>query len=153
MIEIRYVNEEDQEFWYSLDGHLPDAEFNKKVRDKQGYVLCEDGMPKGLLRYGLFWDNTPFCNLLFVAPDCQKRGYGKLLMEYWEKDMRQQGYGMVMVSTQADETAQHFYRKLGYKDCGGFVLDIPGYEQPMELFFVKALAPFRSGRLGNGKLF
>ena len=34
---------------------------------------------------------------------------------------------MVMVSTQVDEEAQHFYRKLGYKDAGGFVVDIPGY--------------------------
>ena len=37
----------------------------KKVRDKQGYVVWEDGTPKGLLRYNLFWDNTPFCTLLF----------------------------------------------------------------------------------------
>ena len=29
------------------------------------------------------------------------------------------GYGMVLTSTQVDEDAQHFYRKLGYKDCGG----------------------------------
>jgi hypothetical protein len=35
--------------------------------------------------------------------------------------------------------AQHFYRKLGYKDCGGFVPDVPGYEQPMELFLVKGI--------------
>ena len=33
---------------------------------------------------------------------------------------------MVMTSTQVDEEAQHFYRKLGYKDAGGFVVDIPG---------------------------
>ena len=60
-------------------------------------------------------------------------------MEYWETDMKVQGYGMVLVSTQVDEEAQHFYRKLGYKDCGGFVIDISGYEQPMEMFMVKAV--------------
>lgn len=49
-------------------------------------------------------------------------------MEWWEQDMHPQGYDMVMVSTQVDETAQHFYRKLGYKDCGGLVMDIPGHE-------------------------
>ena len=53
--------------------------------------------------------------------------------------MKKQGYGMVLVSTQVDEEAQHFYRKLGYKDCGGFTIDIPGYEQPMEMFMSKAL--------------
>ena len=42
-----------------------------------------------------------------------------------------------MTSTQVDEEAQHFYRKLGYQDAGGLVIRIPGYEQPMELFLVK----------------
>ena len=46
---------------------------------------------------------------------------------------------MLLTSAQADEEAQCFYRKLGYKDCGGLVMDIPGYEQPMELFFIKAI--------------
>ena len=46
---------------------------------------------------------------------------------------------MAMTSTKVDEDAPHFYRKLGYKDCGGFTVDIPGYEQPMELFMSKAL--------------
>lgn len=68
-----------------------------------------------------------------------KRGYGRMLMEFWENDMRKQNYGMIMTSTRVDENAQHFYRKLGYKDCGGFVLDIPGFEQPMELIMSKAL--------------
>ena len=51
--------------------------------------------------------------------------------------MKAKDHGMVMVSTQVDEEAQHFYRKLGYKDAGGLVIDIPGYSQPMEMFMVK----------------
>lgn len=53
--------------------------------------------------------------------------------------MKKQGYGMVMTSTRVYEETQHFYRKLGYKDCGGFTIDIPGYEQPMEMLMSKAL--------------
>lgn len=139
MEEIRYIQTEDKDFWFSLDKHLPEAEFDKKVRDRQGYVLLRDSKPLGLLRYNLFWDNTPFCTMLYVASDFQGQGYGRKLMEYWEKDMKAQGYGMVLTSTQVDEQAQHFYRKLGYKDCGGFVVDIVGQEQPMELFLIKAL--------------
>ncbi|MBQ0163174.1 MAG: hypothetical protein KBS84_08480 [Treponema sp.] len=60
-------------------------------------------------------------------------------MEHWEADMKSQGYRMLLVSTQVDEEAQNFYRKLGYKDCGGFTIDIPGYEQPMELFLSKGI--------------
>jgi len=54
-------------------------------------------------------------------------------------DMKAQGYGMLLTSTRVDKEAQHFYRKPGYKDCGGFVIDIPGYEQPMVLFMIKAI--------------
>ena len=46
---------------------------------------------------------------------------------------------MLLTSTQVDEEEQHFYRKLGYKDCGGFVIDIPGYEQPMDMFLIKEI--------------
>ena len=139
MIEIKYVEAKNKDFWYSLDKHLPENEFEKKVRDKQGYVLFEDGKEIGLLRYNLFWDNTPFCTMIFVERSRQKSGYGKALMEHWERDMKEQGYGMVLISTQVDEGAQHFYRKLGYKDCGGFIIDIPGYEQPMEMFMIKSI--------------
>ena len=139
MTEIRYVTEDDQAFWFTLDRHLPEKEFHNKVRNRQGYVLLEDGVPAGILRYNLFWDNTPFCTMLYVRQNVQRKGYGRLLMEHWESEMKTLGYGMIMTSTQVDETAQHFYRKLGYKDCGGLLLDIPGYEQPMEMFLCKAL--------------
>jgi ribosomal protein S18 acetylase RimI-like enzyme len=77
--------------------------------------------------------------MLFVDFNFQKKGYGKKLMEYWETEMKNQGFGIVMTSTQVDESAQHFYRKLGYKDCGGFVIDIPNYAQPMEMFLIKEI--------------
>jgi ribosomal protein S18 acetylase RimI-like enzyme len=139
MIEIRYIHQDDKEFWFSLDKHLSEPEFNNKVRDNRGYILLDDNKPVGLLRYNLFWDNTPFCNLIYIKNECQGKGFGKLLIEYWENDMKSQGYGILLTSTQVDESAQHFYRKLGYKDCGGFVIDIKGYEQPMELFLVKSI--------------
>ena len=139
MLNIRYVQQEDEDFWYSLDRHLPEQEFDNKVLNKRGYVLFKGNIPVGLLRYNLFWDNTLFCTMLFVDYKHHRKGYGKMLMENWERDMKAQGYGMLLISTQVDEEAQYFYRKLGYKDCGGFVIDIPGYEQLMEMFMIKAI--------------
>ena len=139
MIKIEYVTSKDKAFWYSLDKHLPEKEFENKVQTKQGYVLFADNKPVGILRYNLFWDNTPFCTMLFVDWSEQHKGYGHELLSHWEQDMKAQGYGIVLTSTQVDETAQHFYRKNGYKDCGSLVMDIPGYEQPMEMFMSKAL--------------
>ena len=46
---------------------------------------------------------------------------------------------MFLTSVQVDEEAHHFYRRLGYKDCGGFVIDIPEFEQPMEMFLLKGV--------------
>jgi len=66
MVEIRYVQSKDKEFWYSLDRHLPEKEFQDKVDHERGYVLLEDGKPVVLLRYNLFCDNTPFCTMLFM---------------------------------------------------------------------------------------
>lgn len=139
MIEIKHVTHGDKEFWFSLDAHLSEEEFEAKIGDKRGYVLFEDGTPIALMRYNLFWDNTPFCTMLYVRDDHQCRGFGRQLIEHWENEMKSKGFGMVMTSTQVDEQAQHFYRKLGYKDCGGFVLDIPGFEQPMEMIMVKGI--------------
>lgn len=139
MTEIKYVTHGDREFRFTLDAHLSDEKFEAKVRDKRGYVLFRDGTPIGLMRYDLFWDNAPFCTMIYVHDEYQGKGIGSQFIGHWENEMKSKGFGMVMTSTQADEQAQHFYRKLGYKDSGGFVLDIPGFEQPMEMIMVKGI--------------
>ena len=136
---IRYVEINDKKEWYDLDRHLPENVFDEKVRTKRGYVLVEDEKIIGILRYNLFWDNTPFCTMLFIEDSYRSNGYGRQMMEHWEQDMKAQGYGMLMTSTQVDEDAQHFYRKLGYKDAGGFIVDVPGFEQPMEMIMIKVV--------------
>lgn len=134
-VEIRYMNDNDKDFWYSLDRHLPETEFKDKVRAKTGYVILSDGEPVGLMRYNLFWDNTPFCTMLFVAEEQRGRGFGTRLMLNWENDMKSRGYDLLLTSTQSDETAQHFYRKLGYTDCGCLLLE----SQAAEIFLSKAI--------------
>ncbi len=136
---IRYVEHQDRAGWFGLDDDLPETGFEEKVRNRQGYVCLEDGKIIGILRYNLFWDSIPFCTMLYISDEYQGKGYGKQLMERWEQDMKAMGCKMVMTSTQVNEEAQHFYRKLGYKDAGGFVVDIPGYEQPMEMIMIKAI--------------
>lgn len=139
MFIIDYVTEKDKEFWFSLDKHMSESEFMLKVRDKRGYIIKDDERPIGVLRYNLFWDNTPFLGLIYFEEYYRGKGFGKQAMLRWEKEMHRLGYKAVMTSTQVDENAQHFYRKLGYKDAGCLVLDIPGYEQPMEMIMIKSL--------------
>ena len=139
MFQIRGLKKEDKDFWYTLDRHLPEAEFIKKVADKRGYVIFDDEKPIGIFRFNMFWDNIPFLTMIYIDFSYHKKGYGRKAMEFWETEMAGLGYKMVMTSTQADEEAQHFYRKLGYKDSGCLVLDIPGFEQPLEMFMIKAI--------------
>ena len=134
-LQIRHVQANDKAFWFSLDKHFSETEFDKKVRDGQGYVLTVDNCPVGILRYNLFWDNTPFCTLLYIAEKFQRSGYGKRLMDFWESEMKALGYDWLLVSTQSDENAQHLYRAIGYADCGSLIAP----DQPMEIFFGKWL--------------
>ena len=118
MLEIRYATENDKLFWFTLDKHLSEDEFARKIRDKRGYIINGGDIPIGIMRYNLFWDNTPFLTLIYIEETEQRKGFGRQAMLHWEDEMRGLGYKMVMTSTQADEQAQHFYRKLGYVDRG-----------------------------------
>lgn len=139
MIAIRLAVAADEDFWLSLDTHLPKERFFKKVAEQTAYVLIDNGQPIGLLRYNFFWDTIPFCTMLVIVESHQGRGFGKRLVDHWEQQQKVAGHALCMTPTQVDENAQHFYRKLGYQDAGGLLLNSPGFEQPMELFLVKQL--------------
>ena len=139
MFEIRYVTEQDKPFWFTLDAHLSESEFALKVRDERGYVISDQGMPIGIMRYNLFWDNTPFLTLIHLLESHHRRGLGKQAMLFWEVEMRALGYQMALTSTRVDEEAQHFYRALGYADRGVLSLEGTPMEQPEELLLGKVL--------------
>ena len=98
-----------------LDRHIAPQELETSVR------LGRDSYERYLIGVRLFWDNTPFMNLLFVLDGSRGRGLGRALTGHWEAEMRQAGYETVMTSTQASKSAQHFYNKLGYGAVGGFL--------------------------------
>lgn len=139
MVSIRDVREEDKAFWMSIDRHVSEEGFCRKVRDHSGYLLLEDEKPVGLMHYSLLWDCMPFLNFIFLLDPYRGKGYGTKLLCHWEAEMKKAGFSMALISTQADEEAQHFYRRLGYKDCGCLVLNDCPMEQAMELFFCKTL--------------
>lgn len=133
MFHIRYASKEDKSFWFTLDRHMSENEFELKIRDRQGYIISDENKPIGIMRFSLFWDNTPFINLIILKESYHGRGFGSQTMKHWEEEMRKLGYKFVMTSTQSNEQAQHFYRKIGYTDCGCLLL----LKDPAEIFFVK----------------
>ena len=72
-MEIRYAQLNDKTEWYKLDRHLPETEFEEKIRTQQGYVLTEDDKVIGVLRYNLFWDNTPFARCFILTMLIRKK--------------------------------------------------------------------------------
>jgi ribosomal protein S18 acetylase RimI-like enzyme len=49
--------------------------------------------------------------------------------------MKRNGYSIVLASTQTNEEGQHFYRKTGYTEIGGFKFR----DDPYEIIFQKTL--------------
>ncbi len=139
MTFLRNAEMNDREFWMSLDIHITDESFIRMVQMKQGYLIYDGERPVGILYGSLFWDRIPFLNLLCIRAADRGKGYGRAAMNLWEEEMRQKKFLMTLISTQVDETAQHFYRKLGYTDCGCLILENTPICQPMEMFMYKRL--------------
>ena len=126
---IRPAAAGDLPFLSAHDRHIALSELDSSIRLGRVLLLVNAaGQPMGWLRWNLFWDNTPFMNLLYLLEDFRLQGLGRALVLHWEQQMREGGYPFVLTSTQADEAAQHFYRHLGYQDVGGFLLPGESYE-------------------------
>ena len=80
-----------------------------------------------------------FLNLLFILPEHRGKGYGAGAMAQWEQEMKKRGFKTLLISTQVDENAQFFYRKLGYVDCGGLIFQGTPFSQSMEMFMRKVV--------------
>lgn len=135
MINIRLATEDDLAFLEKNDRHIRLNEIKALISQKRILLAEIDGAIVGWLRWSLFWDNTPFMNMLYFLNGFRGRGYGRQIVEHWEKQMRQEGYDTVMTSSLSDEQAQHFYRKLGYVDSGSLLL--PG--EALEIIFTKKI--------------
>lgn len=136
---VKFMEKQDKDFVMSIDKHVNDSGYNKRVSNKTGYIMWENDIPIGMMHYSVLWDNLPFLNFIFIDKKYRNKGFASQALAFWENDMKQQGYKMTLISTRVDEEAQHLYRKLGYIDCGGLIFNQTPFDQPMELFFRKVL--------------
>ncbi len=134
-MEIRTATARDAGALSALDKHISADALRESLAGARVLVLCDGEEIAGWLRWSLFWDEIPFLNMLYLLEPHRGHGHGRALMEAWEERMRRAGHAAVLTSTQANEFAQHFYRRLGYADIGAFAL--PG--DPLELILRKAL--------------
>lgn len=81
----------------------------------------------------------PFIQHLIIEESKRNKGLGTLALKELENKLKEEGYKLVLLSTQADEKAQFLYRKLGYIDCGGLFFEDTPFNQPAEIFLKKRL--------------
>lgn len=132
-LNIRPAKTDDYSFLKDHDKHISTEEIKSLIGQKRIILAEKDNKIIGWLRWGLFWDNILFMNMLYLLDGYCGQGNGRKLVEFWEQQMRQDGYPFIMTSTLSDEQAQHFYRKLGYVDSGSLLL--PG--EALEIIFTK----------------
>jgi GNAT superfamily N-acetyltransferase len=77
-------------------------------------------------------------NMLAIEEEHRGQGWGTRMIAFWEAHLRQQGHEWAMTSTQANERAQHLYRRLGYEDVGGMRWP---QDVALELLLLKRLEP------------
>ena len=119
-MESLYATSSDIPFLSEHDAHISASKQEEKVESKHVILLKEGKITLWFLRFGFFWDEIPVMNMLMILEEYRWKWYGKQLVEFWETEMREQWYSQVLTSTQEDEEAQHFYRKLWYTDIWSF---------------------------------
>jgi ribosomal protein S18 acetylase RimI-like enzyme len=132
---IRHAQAKDSGWLKAHEHHIADGILENKIKNNEIYVVEENGEIIGWLRYGLFWDNVPFMNMLYLLEGYRARGIGTRLVKHWEDEMRQRGYDQVLTSTQSNEEGQNFYRKNGYTEIGGLKF----LDDPFEIIFYKSI--------------
>jgi len=131
---IRIANDADSEFLFKHDRHISKERMKHRIQEGRIFIYHADDSPMGWLRYSYMLGIIPFMEMLFILENHRGKGFGHRLLKKWESEMFQLGTDFVLTSTQADQEAQHFYRKMGYKDCGALFLPT---QLPAELFLLK----------------
>lgn len=138
MIKYQYATQKDYKFLKEKDRYISDDILKRKI-NCQEVIIAKDGEQNiGWLRYGYFWDSVPYMNMLHVLDSYRGQDIGTALVTYWENEMSSKGHKMVITSTMAVETSQQFYRKCGYVDVGGFLLEKEGLEVMFKKDLIKS---------------
>ena len=109
--------------------------FRASIRDGRLRIVQFAGSRVGFLKFCFIWNSCPLIEALMILESERGKGHGSRAVRAWEHEMKARGFDVVLTSTRVDETAQHFWRKLGYLDCGMLILP----EKPAELFLQRTL--------------
>ncbi|MEO6850868.1 MAG: GNAT family N-acetyltransferase [Mucilaginibacter sp.] len=90
----------------------------------EGFVLCEGDFIAGAL-FGhskTWWTNDLlYIDELFISPDRQRKGYGKLLLDHTENYAREKRYEVISLMTSKYMPAMKFYKNIDYIQAEHYV--------------------------------
>lgn len=132
---LRAATESDFAFLRGFANEPGDARVRAQIRDGRLRIIAPGGIPVGFIKFYVLWETLPFIEVIILREECRGRGLGREAVRQWEREMAARSFTRAVISTQADETAQGFWRRIGYSDCGS--LNLPG--RPSELFMFRDL--------------
>jgi GNAT superfamily N-acetyltransferase len=127
---LRAATEQDFPFLRAISTGPDDEKLRAQIREGRLRIIESVGGPVGFIKFYVLWEVLPFVEVILVREDRRRCGIGRDAVGSWEREMAARSFRRTLVSTQADETAQEFWRRIGYRDCGS--LTFPG--KPAELF-------------------
>ncbi len=90
-----------------------------KIQLEEGYIflmLYANDIPKGFACYSKTnIDKTYKLQKLYLHPDQQGKGTGKLLLSRVEKEAKAEGATTLILNVHRKNKAKHFYEKVGYQ--------------------------------------
>jgi ribosomal protein S18 acetylase RimI-like enzyme len=132
---LRTAQDTDLTFLSGFTSGPRDDQLRAQVRDGRLRIIESAEGAVGFIKFYILWEVLPFIEVIIIREDCRGRGIGRAAIGEWEAEMSGRSFQRAIVSTQADETAQYFWRRIGYQDCG--YLALPG--RPVELLLHRDL--------------
>jgi ribosomal protein S18 acetylase RimI-like enzyme len=130
---LRAASDTDVPFLSALS-RVADAElWRAQIRDGRVLVIEHAGEAAGFIKFCVLWETLPFIEVIVVREDLRMCSIGRAAVRCWEHEMAKRALRLTLISTQSDESAQGFWRRIGYRDCGS--LELPG--RPAELFMFR----------------
>jgi GNAT superfamily N-acetyltransferase len=110
--------------------HHSKENMQKKLPDEFTRIIIENGMVIGT---GSVKDNE--IGRVFILPEYQNKGYGKILLKELENKVIQSNYKEITLSSSLG--AVFFYKNCGYKYCDYKIIQVDGGENLCYLEMVK----------------